>query len=174
MKINDMSFVLDLDRFPPSVNHAYYHIKKGKAFIKVKTKECKEFIDYVHSQFPETYSEIQNDGKTYKEIKVEPFKEPVQMNLIITMGDKRKRDIDNMLKILIDSLIGKAFVDDSQIQYLTIRKVMGTAHHLNIRVIKLVRPEIKKKICPICNGEFNEDALVLDIKTNQYICSGCW
>jgi crossover junction endodeoxyribonuclease RusA len=36
--------------------------------------------------------------------------------------DRRKRDIDNMLKSLLDSLIGIAYDDDSQIQCLAVSK----------------------------------------------------
>lgn len=172
MKVNDVSFVLELDRFPPSVNHAYYHIKKGKAFIKVKTKECKEFVDFVHNQFPKTYEEIQNDGKTVLTKDVKPLEGDVDLKIVVTMGDKRKRDLDNFLKILIDSLNGKAFVDDSQIVHIDMRKVMGEAHHLHITVRKTVR-NIKMK-CTECGRIFNKEEMVYDMKKHLYYCVGCW
>jgi len=172
MRINNVSMILELDRFPPSVNHAYYHIKKGKAFIKVKTKETKDFIKYVHSQFPETYTEIQNDGMTYKQFNVEPFKCPVQVEIVITFGDKRKHDIDNILKIILDSLIGKAYVDDNQIEYLVIRKVMGNAHHLKVSIRKTKKDILKR--CPECGRSFNIDYMVFNMTDHIHYCKACW
>jgi Holliday junction resolvase RusA-like endonuclease len=39
--------------------------------------------------------------------------------------DKRKRDVDNHLKSLLDSLEGIMFVDDSQIYEIIARKTIG-------------------------------------------------
>eukprot|EP01038_Epipyxis_sp_PR26KG_P017938 gene17938-25100_t len=37
-------------------------------------------------------------------------------------NDKRKRDIDNVLKILLDAMHGIIYIDDSQIIELNIKK----------------------------------------------------
>lgn len=46
----------------------------------------------------------------------------VRLEIKLVFGDKRRRDIDNYGKILLDSLSGMVFEDDSQIQEMTIKK----------------------------------------------------
>jgi crossover junction endodeoxyribonuclease RusA len=49
---------------------------------------------------------------------------PVRMSITLVPGDRRRRDIDNVLKPLLDALThGKAWDDDSQVKALSI--VMG-------------------------------------------------
>ena len=47
---------------------------------------------------------------------------PLSLEIILYFGDTRKRDIDNFNKLVFDSLAGIVFVDDEQIQEMTIRK----------------------------------------------------
>ena len=159
MQINNVSFTLELDRIPPSVNHAYYHIKKGKSFIKVKTNECKEFVEYVHSLFPKTYSEIQNDGKTVLEKEVKPMKNRLGVSISICYGDERHRDLDNSLKIIFDSLEGKSFEDDNQIDYIELRRVKGTVPKIKIRIYDLFGTIGKKSKCATCGRMVDKDEL---------------
>jgi len=54
------------------------------------------------------------------------------------MPDKRKRDIDNYLKILLDSLTGKVWVDDCQIDCIVISReevIKGGRVTLDVREI---------------------------------------
>ena len=52
----------------------------------------------------------------------EPTKEPIQVIIRLYFGTKRKQDIDNYNKILLDSLTGIVWEDDSQIQEMVIAK----------------------------------------------------
>ena len=47
---------------------------------------------------------------------------PIALEIILYFGDKRRRDIDNYNKILLDSMSGIVYKDDAQIQKLTIIK----------------------------------------------------
>lgn len=47
---------------------------------------------------------------------------PIALKIILFFNDKRKRDIDNYNKILLDSMSGIVYEDDVQIQMLTIVK----------------------------------------------------
>ena len=180
MILNDSYFDFEIDRFPPSVNHAYYFIKKGKATIKVRTTECKAFVDYIHNLFPETFKEINNDGKTFTTKKVKPFSCPVGLQLTITMGDNRKRDMDNMLKILIDSMNGKAFVDDSQISYIEMVKKKGESHKIRVKVFDVTGSRNKTAKCPGCGREFPKSDLIAKMDLEKggtligYYCEWCW
>lgn len=51
-----------------------------------------------------------------------PLKRCVAVNLILYFGDKRKRDIDAHIKVLLDSMNGVVYVDDSQITELHVYK----------------------------------------------------
>ena len=103
---------LELDRVPISVNHAYYFKRFGNRTIKIKTTKAKEFFNYVKSKVVEK-----------KLIKL--FLEPVDVRITIFFDDKRRRDIENYTKIMLDALTGLFWKDDSQIYHLVLRKAFG-------------------------------------------------
>lgn len=79
--------------------------------------------------FPSTY--MTNEGKALKESyswqakaqwKKKPIEGPVEIEVKLYFGTKRKADIDNFNKLLFDSLTGIVWVDDSQIIKMTIEK----------------------------------------------------
>jgi crossover junction endodeoxyribonuclease RusA len=49
----------------------------------------------------------------------------VIVTIALYFGDKRRRDIDNWHKILLDSLTGIVWKDDSQIQEMRVTKNIG-------------------------------------------------
>jgi Holliday junction resolvase RusA-like endonuclease len=59
----------------------------------------------------------------YWQPSIQPWK--VEINLYVS--DKRRFDIDNTAKILLDCLNGMVWVDDSQVTLLIIRKRLGCA-----------------------------------------------
>lgn len=52
----------------------------------------------------------------------EPLTGSVKLAIELFFGDKRVRDIDNYNKLLLDACTGLLWVDDKQIDYLTISK----------------------------------------------------
>src|ERR1017187_1427572 len=46
--------------------------------------------------------------------------EPIEVTIALFFGTKRKADVDNFNKLVLDSLTGIVWLDDSQIQKLTI------------------------------------------------------
>lgn len=93
--------------WPPSVNH-YYRRTSGRVFITAKgvayrTAVSLSCIDYQHS-----------------------FKKEDRLSVTIYAypPDNRRRDLDNILKCLLDSLEkAQVFVDDSQIDELIVRRM---------------------------------------------------
>lgn len=69
---------------------------------------------------------ISADGREYKRAVADvcrgliPITGPVEVNIVATRPDKRKRDLDNLLKATLDACSGHLWVDDVQIQWLTI------------------------------------------------------
>jgi len=49
----------------------------------------------------------------------------IEMEITLFFKDKRKRDVDNYNKLVLDSLEGIVFEDDSQIKKLTINKELS-------------------------------------------------
>lgn len=99
-----------LNYLPISVNHAYYFIKmKTGRVIKVKSKECKEYIEKVTTDIPD--SALTED------------KLRVHLTFHFPYKNKPKRhDLDNVQKIMLDALSGKIWKDDTQIYHLITKK----------------------------------------------------
>lgn len=92
--------------YPPTVNHYYGQARNGKKFIKPKGKKFRLDVQEIVAQ---------KQAKT--------MEGRVSVFIAIYPPDKRKRDIDNVLKALLDALT-KAGVwdDDEQIDVLEIRR----------------------------------------------------
>jgi crossover junction endodeoxyribonuclease RusA len=95
--------------FPPS-NNRYYRNVNGRMII---SREGREYATRVAGIIQTVTSETFLDG--------------IVVNIKAHMPDKRRRDVDNMLKVPLDAM-QKAGVygDDSQIIRLAIEKVYST------------------------------------------------
>src|SRR3990167_2299526 len=100
-----MSKILTLTGNPISTNHIYKHTGH-RTYMTNEGKDIKEQYFY----------ELKNQWKR------KPIKTEVALNIILFFGDKRKRDIDNYNKVVLDSLSGIVIEDDSQIQVLHLEK----------------------------------------------------
>lgn len=81
---------------PPSANRYWRH-NNGR------THRSREAVDYIN-----------NVGRFCLAASVRPTADPVRVSVEIYRPAKRG-DLDNTLKVLLDSLRGYAFVDDAQI-----------------------------------------------------------
>ncbi len=88
---------------PKSTNHVYATMCRGNfpnRYMTAKGKELKESYQWqAKSQWRES-----------------PTPNPVELDVKLYFGTKRKQDIDNYNKILYDALTGIVWVDDSQIK----------------------------------------------------------
>jgi crossover junction endodeoxyribonuclease RusA len=102
--------------YPPSVNH-YKSIgrltrtKTGKLYqARVNSPETKRF-------FYEVWMKCRAEG--VKSL----LDSTIALEVDVHPSDARKRDLDNILKVLIDSLVkAGCFNDDSQIALLTVKR----------------------------------------------------
>jgi crossover junction endodeoxyribonuclease RusA len=102
-------FELNLELpFPVSVNQYYRAILRGKFCTSIMSAKGREFKQRV--------SHLVADSER------QPTDKPVMVIIKLFPPSKRRYDVDNMLKSLLDSLIGIAYDDDSQIQCLAISK----------------------------------------------------
>lgn len=118
--------VLDLP-YPPSVNNYYSYTSRG-VFIK---KYGRDYRKKVVSLFKDGTDAIQGD---------------LDVHLSVFFPDKRKRDLDNILKCLLDALThANIYGDDSQIKKLTLEHVgYQKPDGLVIATIKDLKCQIKK------------------------------
>jgi crossover junction endodeoxyribonuclease RusA len=111
MNIGKPALKFIINKLPPSLNVMYRKSKYGAIY---KTLKARQYIDLVHQTIKE-----QNEN-------IEILNCNVKVTIIMYQNDKRKRDIDNILKVLLDAMNNIIYVDDSQITELHIKKVCST------------------------------------------------
>lgn len=89
-----------------STQHIYGNFR-GRTYMKKEGKDKKLYYSSIVSRY----------------IK-QPFNCPLEMEIYLFFPDKRRRDVDNYNKIILDSLTGIVYNDDSQLYKLTIEKVL--------------------------------------------------
>jgi len=95
--------------YPPSVNQIYRRRQRGGIY-KVSTAKTFEY---------EVLAIVGANGRQRQP----PMVGLVSISIDIYPPDKRRRDVDNVLKVLLDSLTGaQVWRDDSQVVELTIRR----------------------------------------------------
>lgn len=105
-----------VDGIAPSVNHAYYFIRKGKRTVKVKTTQAKKWVEQVRHALMREILEIDDRVAISKvENKLPLFEGDVIVHLRFFYKDNRKHDIDNYQKLTIDALTDLVWADDNQI-----------------------------------------------------------
>ena len=102
--------------YPPSVNHYYVRTKWGGLCISAKGQSYRK-----------------ETAVLCRGLKSSSIDKPIHMEVSIIPPDKRKRDIDNICKALLDSLqYAAVFNDDNQIQKLTLIKY---PHLINKKIV---------------------------------------
>lgn len=79
--------------YPPSVNHYWKHTKQGQHYISAegKTYQNKVFVACLH---------------------ILPLKPPLAVSVEVYVPDKRRRDLDNLWKVILDSLAHAKIIED--------------------------------------------------------------
>lgn len=98
---------LTLNEVAPTINHIWKHSNRGGFVRTYLTKEGKEFKERLAAKVPKGFK---------------PIEGTCRVELDLTFPTKRKNDIDNYCKAILDALNRKVYVDDSQIIELLIRK----------------------------------------------------
>ena len=100
------------NKTPTSTQHIYGYMAFGRhklsKYMTAKAKKFKEdFLASINKQLPMKYKPMSGD---------------LEMKYFLTFPDKRKRDCDNYWKLVLDTMNGVVYEDDSQIQKLIISK----------------------------------------------------
>lgn len=93
--------------YPPTINHAYMTTKSGKRLLKP------EFI-----QFKFVVSTLIANGKQLRGLPLPPL----QLFIEVYPPDKRKRDLDNIIKVLQDAIFDGLHLDDSMVTTLAVTR----------------------------------------------------
>lgn len=92
--------------FPLSANRIWRSFARGKRVATIKTKEYRDWLDDARP-IAEAAMIVQG---------AEVLTGPLAVTLSVRQPDRRKRDIDNMNKSVLDCLEGIAFENDNQIE----------------------------------------------------------
>jgi crossover junction endodeoxyribonuclease RusA len=115
--------------YPPSVNHYYRHVGPRVLISKAGRKYREAVI-----------SQLRSCG-------IKPLDGGIELFLEAYPPDRRRRDLDNLLKCVLDSLQhAGAYHDDSQIMKITAEKhqPMPPNGMLYIRIEKLCNADVEK------------------------------
>ncbi len=110
--------------WPPSVNAAY-RTYQNRVILSAKGRAYKALANELLALF----KGLGPDGGL--------FEKRLDVRIDLFPPDKRKRDIDNLNKLLLDSLEGHVFKNDNQIDKLTM--VRGEVERPNGRVLITVK-----------------------------------
>jgi crossover junction endodeoxyribonuclease RusA len=105
MSTEGTTYCLRLD-FPPSVNHYY----RRNGHVMHLSEAGRKYLKSVKSSFAEHQIHA-------------PIKGRIAVSIELSRKDRRKYDIQNYDKSLLDALIGLAYEDDGQIDKLEIRRL---------------------------------------------------
>lgn len=118
-KREEVCMVVNL-AWPPSINHAYISIGGGKKRLKP---------EYIRYRDDCAYATLAAMSKS-KQGKPPP---PYILVVAVWKPDKRKRDLDNLMKVLQDGIFMGLNTDDSNISTIVV-KHRGYVRHGAIRV----------------------------------------
>ena len=99
---------VELSIMPPSVNSLWINKPNGR----YKSKRGKIFENLAC-------------GELKKQFRCKPLANSLKVSMRLYFKDKRKRDIDNYNKAILDSMTGIVYEDDSQIEELNVKKLVG-------------------------------------------------
>ena len=117
--------MIELPIMACSVNK-YYRSWQGRVLISKDGREFKKEVDLLLNNYEKVLGKI-------------------KLTLILHFKDKRKRDLDNYNKVLIDCLKNKLFEDDDQIYQLYMEKHIGCGFNkITIDIESIEIEEIKK------------------------------
>lgn len=100
-----MRMVVSLD-WPPSINHAYINIGNGRKRLKP------EYIKYRDDCAYATLAAMAKQGKPPP---------PYILVVAVWKPDRRKRDLDNLMKVLQDGIFRGLNTDDSNISTIVLK-----------------------------------------------------
>jgi crossover junction endodeoxyribonuclease RusA len=105
--------------WPPSINHYWRHTKDGKHYISLEGKIFRETVYYGCRNFRQKFLDTDR----------------LSIQIDAHPPDRRKRDLDNLLKGVLDALqYARVYRDDFQVDRLTIERKTPSKGHLIVTI----------------------------------------
>lgn len=123
-KMKKAEIKIELDQLPPSSNHVYFRSRNGRMFM----------------------SKVGTDFKTmvgWKCNKYVPIEGEVSVTLEFYFKDKRRRDCQNLEKLLFDAMEGYIYHNDFQISEHTTRRIFSDKEKTIISIKELDAKDTK-------------------------------
>jgi len=114
------SIKISIDQRPISINSFYSHTRTGQTYISERGRTFQDYIRY----------SLLSQHKPFGDSRI-------ALEVEFSFKGKRKVDLDNYLKPLIDCLKGTLFDDDEQIDVIFARKSYWICDKIEITVRKL-------------------------------------
>ena len=115
---------IDFDKTPISAQHCYGNRVFGKRVIRYMSAKGKQYKKELRETIRNTLEVLPLWGGD------------IEVKLWLLFGDKRRRDIDNYNKIILDAMEGLIYKDDTQIVKITINKLKSEEGKIVIEVIE--------------------------------------
>ena len=92
---------------PPSVNHSHKNIRRGNRLMRIRSEETQQYMDDAKW--------MAIDWRNRVKWRKPDAKSKIILRIWIYWADLRRRDADNLGKVLLDSLTGVLYEDDRQV-----------------------------------------------------------
>ena len=137
--------MIELPLMACSVNK-YYRSWQGRVLISKDGREFKKEVDLLLNNYEKILGKI-------------------KLTLILYFKDKRKRDLDNYNKVLIDCLKNRLFEDDDQIYQLYMEKHIGCGFNkICIIVDPIEETTIDQKIIEEADNKENNESTIENVE----------
>ena len=107
-ELEKVTIEFNIPKVPGSVNHLYGQARNGRRYIRQEGREYKRLVANIIKKI---------------EVPHQIYKGRLRTRFVISFKDHRKRDLDNCMKILWDSLQGHLFKDDCQIDEYSVKRI---------------------------------------------------
>lgn len=125
--------------YPPSVNHAYM-MRNGKKILKQEVAEYKHSVSLMVSNAKQKFGNV-------------PL--PFQMFVYVYPPDKRKRDLDNIIKVMQDGVCLGLKTDDSNIVSVAAIRCDAVKHGM----VEIVFTECNADVWSVRFGKCHSDRI---------------
>lgn len=136
--------MIELPLMACSVNK-YYRSWQGRVLISKDGREFKKEVDLLLNNYEKILGKI-------------------KLTLILYFKDKRKRDLDNYNKVLIDCLKNRLFEDDDQIYQLYMEKHIGCGFNKICIIVDPIEETIDENIIDEINNKENTEKIIENVE----------
>ncbi len=121
MQAVDCALRIEIPAIPPSVNH-YWASRGKRRFLTKRAREWKRLVaDEVRRQLP----------------KHKPLKGRLKVRVLLCVR-YRRGDVDNRLKAILDAFNGLVWVDDRQVDFLSIERRLEPVERVIVEVSECI------------------------------------